>query len=387
MTKHNKYMVFDYNPTIRVIFGKDSLNRIGELATELKAKRVLLVTDPGIVQAGHVKRASDLLRQAGIDVFVFSDVVENPTTMTVDAGVRFARECEQLDLIIGLGGGSAMDCAKGINFLLTNDGQMQDYWGVGKAKKPMLPAIGVPTTAGTGSEAQSFALISDAKTHQKMACGDVKARFRAVILDPVLVQTAPKQVRAVTGMDAMSHAIESFVCTKSNAFSRMFAKEAWRRLSANYATVVQDSDDLEVLESMMIGAHLAGAAIESSMLGAAHACANPLTARYGIIHGKAVGLMLPHVVRFNGHEVNGDYDELLQLSGWREKEGSGAAGLAEGLHELFRANGWSDRLRDYHVDKQRLNELASEAASQWTGGFNPRQVSKDEFLQLYQEAF
>ena len=138
-----------------------------------------------------------------------------------------ARAC-QPDLLVGLGGGSSMDCAKGINFLYTNGGRMQDYWGVGKAQRPMLPMIAVPTTAGTGSETQSFALISDAVTKTKMACGDQKAACRVALLDPMLTLTQPARVTALTGIDAMAHALETYVTKRRNAASLVFSREAWR---------------------------------------------------------------------------------------------------------------------------------------------------------------
>src|SRR5690606_38861942 len=145
----------------------------------------------------------------------------------VDEGVRVARRYEP-EVIIGLGGGSSMDCAKGVNFVYTNGGQMKDYWGVGKALKPMLPMTAVPTTAGTGSETQSFALISDETTHVKMACGDKKASFRVAVLDPELTRTQPGQVTALTGIDALSHAIETYVTTRRNWISLFYSREAWR---------------------------------------------------------------------------------------------------------------------------------------------------------------
>src|SRR5262249_33828894 len=150
----------------------------------------LVVSDPGIVKAGHAARGIETLEKAGIEVQLFDAVGENPTTDHVTAGLKVAKRFEP-ELVVGFGGGSSMDCAKGINFLYSNGGQMQDYWGRGKATKPMLPMIAVPTTAGTGSETQSFALISDARTHVKMACGDKKASFRVALLDPELTLTQP----------------------------------------------------------------------------------------------------------------------------------------------------------------------------------------------------
>src|SRR6478736_9150269 len=201
---------FDFHTPTRVVFGPGSMNRLGELARDLGDTRVLLVTDPGLEAAGHPQRATQSLKDAGLDVFLFDNVEENPTSRHVEAGVEFARAL-QIDLIVSVGGGSAMDCAKGINFLLTNGGSMVDYKGFGKARRPMLPSIGVPTTPGTGSEAQSYALIADEKTHLKMACGDRKAAFRAAILDPEVTVSQPAAVTAVTGIDALTHAVESYV--------------------------------------------------------------------------------------------------------------------------------------------------------------------------------
>src|SRR5262245_52801865 len=212
---------FDFSPLNRVLFGPGSLARLGEVARDLGGLRVLLVTDPGLEAAGHPQRAMKYLEAAGLRVFVFDEVRENPTTAQVEQGARFARD-RHVDLIVAVGGGSSMDCAKGMNFLVTNGGTIADYKGFGKAKEPMLPSIGVPTTAGTGSEAQSYALITDEQTHVKMACGDRKAAFRIAILDPELTLSQPKGVTAATGIDAMAHAVESYVCTKRNAVAQAF---------------------------------------------------------------------------------------------------------------------------------------------------------------------
>ncbi len=294
------------------MFGAGTIEQLGDLVREYGGTRVLLVTDPGIVAAGHVQRAEKSLAAAGVHVACFDRVVENPTTEIVDACVAFARR-EQIDFLVGLGGGSSMDTAKGCNFLLTNGGRMEDYWGVGKARLPMLPLIAVPTTAGTGSECQSFALITHAQTHVKMACGDTKAAARVAILDPELTLTQPPAVAAATGMDALSHAIETAVTRRRNPISQMLSREAFRLCARGLRQVFEHPQDLtagsqvgkpdlQARADVLLGAALAGMAIENSMLGAAHAAANPLTARYGVVHGHAVGLMLPAVVRFNARD-------------------------------------------------------------------------------------
>jgi len=176
---------FAFQSRTQVITGAGSLARVGEVSDNLGVKRVLLVTDAGIVAAGHAPRAKAALEAAGLQVTVFDLAKENPTTRCVDDCAAVARAAE-IDAIVGLGGGSSMDTAKGCNFVLTNGGRMQDYWGVGKATKPMLPFIAIPTTAGTGSEMQCAALIADEVTHQKMACLDPKCAAAIAILDPEL---------------------------------------------------------------------------------------------------------------------------------------------------------------------------------------------------------
>jgi alcohol dehydrogenase len=374
---------FDFHVPTRVVFGAGSLDRVGELARELGDSRVLLVTDPGIREAGHPQRAMGSLREAGLEVFLFDAVEQNPTTRHVEAGVELARPLG-VDLIVSVGGGSAMDCAKGINFLLTNGGAMADYKGFGKAKRPMLPSIAIPTTAGTGSEAQSYALIADDKTHMKMACGDRKAAFHIAILDPEVTVSQPRAVTAVTGIDALSHALESYVCTRRNTLAQMFAREAWKRLEGNLETVLGRPDDVEARGAMQVGAFLAGTAIENSMLGATHACANPLTAHYGITHGIAVGILLPHVIRFNAEAVGGLYAELAEDAGLPGADPLTAAeALARRIGDCLRAAGLPATLSECGVSEGILPVLADEANQQWTARFNPRPVTDAELLALY----
>jgi alcohol dehydrogenase len=280
-----------------------------------------------------------------------------------------------------------MDCAKGINFLLTNGGSMADYKGFGKATRPMLSSIGVPTTAGTGSEAQSYALIADERSHLKMACGDRKAAFKVAILDPEVTISQPESVTAVTGIDALTHAVESYVCTRRNPVSQMFAREAWRLLEGNFENVLRKPSDLTARGSMQLGANLAGMAIENAMLGAAHACANPLTAHYGLTHGIAVGILLPHVIRLNTSVVGSLYSDLAHDVGLVNGD-HGAAGevLACRITQLMVAADLPTTLRDCGVSPGIFPVLADEAAQQWTGKFNPRPVGEEDLLGLYEAA-
>jgi alcohol dehydrogenase len=263
---------------------------------------------------------------------------------------------------------------------------MRDYWGHDRLSskpdaKPLLPMIGVPTTAGTGSDAQSFTLVSDAETRVKMACGDPQATFRIALLDPRLTVTMPPSLTAITGYDAISHAIESYVTKKRNPVSQMFAREAWRLLEANFEKVLNEPTNIEARGAMLLGSYLAGLAIENSMLGATHACANPLTKNYGVTHGVAIAVMLPHVVRWNANVVRDHYQRLASDAGLLSAED-----LARRLENLAAFGHLPRSLSALDIPRTELPMLAEEAAKQWTGGFNPRDWSVKGAMEVYENA-
>lgn len=372
--------------TVGVSFGAGRLAEVGTVAAGLGIARPLLVTDPGVFGSGHATAAAAALDAAGLEVVTFDGVGENPTDSDVARGAEAAAE-HRADGLVAIGGGSPMDCAKGINFVYTNGGSMSDYRGYGRASRTLLPSVGVPTTAGTGSEAQSYALIANSETHEKMACGDPGASFRAVILDPELPRTAPPSVVAMSGLDALSHAVESYVTTRRNPLSSEYAGAAWQLLEGALETVMARPANRRAWSEMLLGAHLAGAAIEQSMLGAAHAAANPLTARHGVAHGTAVMLMLPWVVRFNRETSEPLYRQLIGTSNGADSGNGAAETLARRLETLRAAGGLPATLRQVGVERTELAELARLAASQWTAGFNPRPVGAEELRRLYEAAF
>jgi len=377
---------FDFQLRTRTIFGRQTAERTGSLARDLGFTSVLLVADPGLVAAGHATRIERALEGASIASVRFSDFAQNPDSAMVEAGARFAAR-HRVDGIVALGGGSSLDCAKGLNFLLTNGGTIADYRGYGKAAKPLLPMIGIPTTAGTGSEAQSYAVIADARTHTKIACGDPSAAFRVAILDPDLTLTAPAAVTAASGIDAIAHVVEAAVTTRRTPLSDTFAHQGWRLLSDGFERVLVHPADIEARAIMQVGAHLAGLAIEQSMLGAAHACANPLTARFGLIHGVALGILLPHVVRWNSLVAGDRYSALLGSPRRRARDSDAAETLARRLEDFAIAGEIPPRLSETGVSEDALPELADLAAQQWTGTFNPRPFDAGGALEIYQAAY
>ncbi|PYV36625.1 MAG: alcohol dehydrogenase [Acidobacteria bacterium] len=372
---------FNFKSPTRIHFGVGAVNRLGELVRELGGSRVLVVSDPGLLAAGHVEHACAMLKKSGLDFATFHDFGENPTSAMAERG-RLAASEHGVDFLVGLGGGSSMDCAKAINFLLTNGGCMADYRGYGKAQKPLLPMVAVPTTAGTGSETQSYALITEDGSHHKIACGDPKASFRAAILDPQLTVSLPPAATAATGFDAIGHAVESYVTTKRNSFSQFFSLEAWRLLDKNFRRVLERPEDLNARGGMLLGSCLAGVAIENSMLGAIHALANPLTETYGTTHGVAIAILLIPVVRWNRVVADELYEEFMTIT-----ERHSETRLEDRLLSLLEHSRLPVRLSQIGVRREDFPALARRAAEQWTGSFNPRPLAEADALSLYESVY
>jgi alcohol dehydrogenase len=365
---------FDFRPRARVLFGAGEFSRLGEVARELGGTRCLLVADPGMVEAGYAQEALRSLKARRMEAFGFHDFSPDPTSAMAEAGAAFAQP-QNPNLIVALGGGSSMDCAKAINFVLSNGGRLRDYWGYGKAAHAMLPMIAVPTTAGTGSEAQSYATITDPETRVKMACGDAKVAFRAAILDPRLTLSQPRELTAAAGYDALSHALETLVSTRQTPLSDCFSRSAWRLVNSGYQRVLAHPDDLEARGAMLLGSHFGGLAIENSMLGAAHACAHPLTSHFGVKHGVAISLVLASVVAWNREVASARYEELY------------TADLPERLRELASRADLPASLHEIRVPEEALPRLAEDAGMQWTGRFNPRPFDAAAALEIYRSAY
>ena len=221
-----------------------------------------------------------------------------------------------------------------------------------------------------------------------MACGDKRAAFRTAILDPELTLTLPPKVAALSGFDALSHAVETYVTNKRNETSCRFSREAWQHLAPNFLRVLEQPEDLDARGEMQLGACLAGLAIENSMLGAAHALANPLTAINGLAHGEAIALMLPHVVRFNGTQCDQWYQQLLDSTAEHANCPSGGAeALAVFLRNVAIQAGVPAKLSECGVEQSMLPQLAEKAAQQWTANFNPIPVTSADLLHLYELAW
>lgn len=378
---------FDYRPRTRILFGPGEFARIGEVARELGGTRCLVVADPGMVDAGYVRDATRSLKARRMEVFAFHEFTSSPTTAMVDSGAAYAAP-HGIDLVVGLGGGSSLDCAKAINLLLTNGGGIADYRGYGKATKPLHPMIAVPTTAGTGSESQSDVWLvqesggaagsSSISKRTRINCGDVKMTYRVALLDPKLTLTQPPALAAASGFDAISHALESLWSSKRTPISECFSREAWRLLNGSFERSVRVPEDIDARGAVQLGAHLAGLAVEYSSLGAAHALAHPLTANCGIAHGAAIALMLPQVVRWCAESNEGAHGFGMVID---------RIVLDVRLRDLAAAAELPLSLRDASVPEEILPRLADEAASEWNARFSPRPFDAGAALELYRAAW
>lgn len=364
--------------------GPDSLAALGELARDLGFRRVFVASDPGIVAAGITGRALRSLQEAGITAEPFSEFGENPTESVVVRACEAARRMDA-DALAGVGGGSSLDVAKGVGFLIAGGGRMEDYRGYDKCPHPLPPLLGVPTTAGTGSEAQSYALISRDGDHQKLACGAPSAMFRAVVLDPTLLSSAPREVIAATGFDAIAHAVETAVTSGRTEESTDLSHRAFALLSRAFPRLVGGGGDARDWADMQQGAFLAGAAIERSMLGAAHACANPLTRRFDVAHGRALAITLPRVVRWNAPASEDAYADLLLAAGMPRADRP-AETLADLLNDWIALAGLPRDLKEERVRPDDLSVLADEASAEWTGRFNPRPFDAEGALAVYRSS-
>jgi alcohol dehydrogenase len=396
----------DQGEPTRIEFGAGRLDEIAAIARETvaehrggrdvrRALRAFVVTDSGVRAAGHAERAIARLGEAGFGVEVFDGCVENPTADDV-AACRRALGTFVPDVLVAIGGGSCIDTAKGCAFVLAGGGSMADYVGFGRARGDLVPLVAVPTTAGTGSEVQSFALIGRSDgSHMKMACGDPRARPRVALLDPELARTMPVGVTACSGLDTLVHAVETAVTTARTDTSGGNAVAAFALVDRHLERCLEQPDDLDARGGMMRASALAGSAIESSMLGAAHALANPLTAHHGVVHGLAVGTMLPHVVAFNRLDgrAAGLYGDLARRSGLCAVTASLEHAVdtverrvAALLSACVRAAGLPDGLAASGVRERDLPRLAQDAAGQWTGRFNPRPIDAQACEALYRRA-
>src|SRR5271157_1404942 len=379
---------FDLSMNFRIVHTRQFANALSALVEELAADRVLMVTDPGIQALGLDQPLVEVLKKQGVALSVFSRVEPNPTTDNVEQGLAQAREFKP-GLLVALGGGSAMDCAKAINILVNRGGRLQDYAGPVLGGSALLPLVALPTTAGTGSEVSPFLLISDSESHSKIVIRDPKAIPKVAVLDPTLTRSLPPEATLYAGLDALVHGFESYVALGSQPYSQALAMQAVELIVDNLPRVMNEPTDLEARGSMLVAANLAGMAFSLSYLGLAHSLANALAKVGGVPHGMAVGMMLSRVIRFNQGAAEDHYYKLARHVLGEEcpsQAGAACESLANFVQSFGVSLGMPATLGEIGIKAEQIPVLVEEALRQATIKSNPRNPSTEELRILLQAA-
>jgi alcohol dehydrogenase class IV len=370
------------------VFGSDARKLVGRYARNLGAARVLLVTDPGVLRAGWADEAATSLREEHIEVSVFSGVSPNPRDFEVMAGVEAFRHSDS-DFIVTVGGGSAMDAAKGIGIVASNGGNILDYEGIDRVPVPMPPLLCVPTTCGTSADVSQFAIINNTKARVKIAIVSKALVPDVSLVDPATLSTLSAATTAATGMDAMVHAIEAAVSNASSPLTDVHAMQALRLLNSYLARAVKSAEDIEARGGVMLASLEAGLAFSNASLGCVHALAHSLGGYLDLPHGECNALLLPHVVDYNfasaperyvrvGEALGQDYRGLSAPESRRR--------LCDHLLELRRSLGIAGGLRDRGLTEQDIPILARKAINDPCNATNPRRPAVGDLETILGEA-
>jgi alcohol dehydrogenase class IV len=372
---------FEFGVPTRLVFGAGSAKKLGESVRKLGFRSAFVVLDPGLKKGGFADHVLASLDAAEVHHSIFAKVEQNPFDTDMEEGARQYR-ANPCDVVVGIGGGSAMDTAKGVALLATNAGRVRDYDGTDKVPTDPTPLICVPTTAGTGSEVTANIAVTNAATHEKMSVRSSRNYSRLALLDPELLVNLPRSVAAASGMDALAHAVESYASVRANPMTRMYAYEAARRVGRALEGFVANRADVELGAQMLFGSALAGVVISITGTGSAHAVARVLGGQYNVVHGLACGVLLEPVMRFNLPQVEGRYAELAEALGVAA-HGMSTRACAEAavkrVGELRAAVGLPPRL-PIDVPGNALGGLAEWASR--SAGPNPRPTNVAEAAKL-----
>ena len=372
-----------------VTFGAGAVASLGDRARAMGGRKALLVTDPGLVAIGLADKVAGFLRASGIEADVFGEVKPNPTMAEVTEGVARVRSGGH-DFIVALGGGSSIDAAKVISMQLLSGRTIQEIEAKGVDDAPGMPLgfIAVPTTAGTGSEATTGALVKDA-SGKKYLVRSVRCRPAQSILDPELTRSVPARMTASTGMDAFIHAVGAYTNTQVNPIGDVCAQEAIRLVSGNLLQAIGDGNDLSARSAMMLASHLAGIAISQKGNDAIHGLSTAVESMVDCTHGESLSALMPHILRFNHEAAAPRYAQIARLMG-RDVAGrtvmqAAAVGI-EAMIELRDAAGTCRALREIGVKPEMAERLTELAAKGRSTLINCRKPDREEIAALYQAA-
>ncbi|BDD86222.1 alcohol dehydrogenase-like regulatory protein ErcA [Desulfofustis limnaeus] len=385
----NSHLLFNLRKFLapEIVYGAGSLELAGRHASNLGASRVLLVSDPGVLANGWAGRVETSMKQNGIDVFTFADISPNPRDHEVMAGADRYRD-HGCDLIVAVGGGSPMDCAKGIGVVVTNGGVITEYEGVDEVGKPVPPLLFIPTTAGTSADVSQFAIISDTSRQVKIAIISKMVIPDVALVDPLTTTTMPVELTAATGMDALCHAFEAAVSTASSPLTDMAAEAAIKLIFDNLVKACHDLTNPGYRDKMMMASLMAGLAFSNASLGIVHAMAHALGGRMDLPHGECNALLLEKAILYNYPFADEKYERLGRLMGLQidaTPPSARAQAIASSVARLRGAVGINQRLGDRGVRDEHLPRLADMAFRDPCLATNPRESNPEEIAALYRQ--
>ena len=371
---------------VRYGFGVSAM--AGEEAQQLGSSRVLIVTDKGVRGAGLVEGVLASLGEADLDAEVFDEVQSNPTTVTVERALARLRAMDA-DGVVAVGGGSPMDTGKAVAFLATNGGKVADYMGADRVKLDPLPCIAIPTTAGTSSEVTNNVVFTDPDTHLKFAIGSPNAAARRALIDSDLTLTMPPALTAATGMDALTHALESYTTQGAYDLTEVLALEAIRLIGRWLPVAVRDGQNRQARERMMMACLLGGIAFNQSRLTIVHAMSHPVSGWCGTPHGVANAILLPHVMAFNVDYAQERFARIAEALGVDERGMSTAEAARAGVDKVRRMNeelGIPLNLRAVGVRAELIPHMATDAMKSGNIPLNPRPTRYEDVVAIYEAA-
>lgn len=381
-------MQFQFSIPSSIAFAPGCAETVGHLVRGLEVKKVLFVYDSALAQTGIISKISTALTAAKLEVTPWDGVIANPTDVIVEEGARQAREAE-IEAIVVIGGGSAIDTAKAIALLMTNESPINLYDGMNMVEKPGVPVVAIPTTAGTASEVTSFTIITDTEKKKKMVIGGKNVGARVALIDPLLTVSMPPSLTAATGMDALTHAVEAYLSRGASLPTDINALKAIELISHNLPAAVANGADIEARTAMMLGSMLAGFAFNSAVLGLAHSLAHPLNVHCGVPHGVANAAVLPHVMAFNGGEEPERIRDIGTAMGLAVTNLSAEAAVERTVSAVAELAGsiGIPSLQEAGVSRDDFDLIATDALEEVSTIFNPRDPSKEDILAILDAAY
>ncbi|PZU21347.1 MAG: alcohol dehydrogenase [Shinella sp.] len=380
--------MYHYVVPSRITFGEGAAQRTGQIAQAIAAKTIFCVYDPGVKAAGLVDQILDPLKAQGFALVEFGDVLANPPDISVYTALDIARQAN-VDAVLAIGGGSAMDTAKAVNILLTNAGRLEDYEGPDRVTNRGKPLIAIPTTAGTSSEITHVTVITNERETRKMVIVGQNVGPDYALIDPQLTIGLPPAITAATGMDAVTHAIESYLSINASPLTEYSSLKAIEIFRENLPKAYQNGNDLNARTNVMLGCVIVGFAFNNADLGMVHAIAHTLSSHFGVAHGVANATLLPHVMEFNAATSKNKLVNIAKALGVDTRNLSEDQASSAAIDEVksLCAALQIPALRDLGVKRESFDQLAEETLKEGALMFNPRQPVKTDVIAILEKAF